>query len=400
MTAASLVARGLRSSRLQMLAFLVALQFFYAWAWNSSDVLRPAFRAALHLSLSEVGAGYSAQVVGALIGALAVVRFEHRVGRRHTLAFVTAGTGLSLLAGIVVPNWPLFLLQRFMVGAFGGAVFPLTIGLIAELFESRVRGRLASMIDGTYFSAVVALGLASGQAGLDGWRGLLWIGGLPPLLFAIAAYRFVPEYAVAVHDTPTPRPRASIADLFGAPYRARTLMLSAMMGANACGSQAFSGWLTTYLYDVAKFSGPDVGAVVACQFAGSATGAIAWGWAIDRYGRRAGALGLLTAAVATTAFLLSPREPAILGVIAMLYGLAFSAVVSLGPWLVELYPPGLRTAATSMFQWGRFISLVVPPLTGGLAAYWGLPVAMGTAVIAFILSSIIWSRLPETLSRN
>ena len=85
--------------------------------------------------------------------------------------------------------------------------------------------------------------------------------------------------------------------------------------------------------------------------------------------------------------------------IAATYGIAFSAVVSVGPWLAELYPPALRTAATSMFQWGRFISLVVPPVTGGLAAYWGLPAAMATAVIAFALSAFIWSRLPETLVR-
>ena len=35
------------SSRLGAMAFLIVVQFFYAWAWNTSDVLRPAFRAAL-----------------------------------------------------------------------------------------------------------------------------------------------------------------------------------------------------------------------------------------------------------------------------------------------------------------------------------------------------------------
>ena len=87
--------------RSQTLAYLIALQFFYAWAWNSSDVLRPAFRAALGLSLTQVGAGYSAQVVGALAGTMALVRFEHVVGRRHTMALVSAGIGLSLVAGVL-----------------------------------------------------------------------------------------------------------------------------------------------------------------------------------------------------------------------------------------------------------------------------------------------------------
>jgi MFS family permease len=384
-------------TRLQTLSFLVALQFFYAWAWNSSDVLRPAFRATLDLSLAEVGAGYSAQVVGALIGALAVVRFEHVVGRRHTLALVALGTGLSLLSGILVASWAAFLVQRFAVGAFGGAVFPLTIGLIAELFESRVRGRLASLIDGTYFSAVVALGLASGLAGIGGWRWMLLLGGIPPLVFALAAYRSIPDHIADPSPGGAPRPRASVADLFAPQHRARTLALSAMMGANACGHQAFSGWLTTYLYDVARFSGPEIGVIVACQFAGSAAGCIGWGWAIDRYGRRAGAFGLLTAALAVAAFLMTPTSTLALGLAAAVFGLAFAAVVSIGPWLAELYPPSLRTAATSMFQWGRFVSLIVPPLTGALAAHWGLAAAMATAVGALSIAALIWSRLPETL---
>jgi MFS family permease len=391
---------SIRTGRAQVLAFLVALQFFYAWSWSSSDILRPAFRAALQLSLSEVGAGYSAQVVGALVGALTVVRIEHMLGRRHTFALLAALTGVSLLAGIVVSNWPIFLVQRFAVGICGGAVFPLTIGLITELFESRVRGRLASLIDSTYYSAVVALSLASGQAGIGGWKLLLLIGGIPPLVFAIFAYRLIPEYTVHGAQERPVRSRASVFDLFAAPHRARTLALSAMLGANACGSQAFSGWLTTYLYEVAQFSGPEVGGIVACQFVGSAAGCIGWGWAIDRFGRRAGAFGLGTAGIATAAFLLSPPSPILLSMIAATYGIAFSAVVSVGPWLAELYPPALRTAATSMFQWGRFISLVVPPLTGGLAAYGGLPAAMATAIIAFAVSAMIWSRLPETLVRE
>ena len=383
--------------RAHTLAFLVVLQFFYAWAWNSSDVLRPAFRVALDLSLMQVGAGYSAQVVGALAGAIVIVRFEHLVGRRHTLALVSLGVGASLIGGVFVTDWALFMVQRFAVGFFGGAVFPLTIGLIAELFESRVRGRLASLIDGTYFGAVVVLGLAAGQAGIGGWHALLWVGGLPPLLFALAAYRFIPEYPVVI-DTCAPRARAR--DLFGAVHRSRTLALATMMGANACGSQAFSGWLTTYLYEIAQLSAPQVGTIVACQFIGAVAGCIGWGWVIDRYGRRAGALGLVTSGMAASALLLSPPTPLLLGIFAAVYGAAFSAVVSIGPWLAELYPPELRTAATSMFQWGRFISLLAPLATGSVAAHWGLRAAMGLSIVAFALAAAIWSRLPETLVRH
>ncbi len=376
------------------------LQFFYAWAWNSSDVLRPAFRAGLGLSLAQVGAGYSTQVVGALAGSMVVVSFEHLVGRRHTVALICSGVGVSLVAGALVTSWGAFLFQRFAVGFFSGAVFPLTVGLIVELFESRLRGKLASLIDGTYFGAVIVLGLAAGQMGIGGWRALLLFGGLPPVLFAVFAYRFIPEYADHGSAARKQDPRPSLTQLFTPALRGRTIALSTMMGANACGSQAFSGWLTTYLYEVAHLNSPDVGAIIACQFAGGVTGCLSWGWAIDRYGRRAGAFGLAIAALSVIAFLLSPPTPLLLGALAAIFGIAFSAVVSIGPWLAELYPAELRTAATSMFQWGRFISLLAPLATAGIAAHWGLASAMALSVIAFSLAAAIWSRLPETLERG
>ena len=384
-----------RIARVRVLAFLVVVQFFYAWAWNTSDVLRPAFRNAMNFSLTQVGAGYSLQVVGALVGALAVVRFEHFAGRRHALALACAGGGLALLAGLAVTTWGGFLVQRFAVGLCGGAVFPLTIGLIVELYESRVRGRLASVIDATYFASVAVLGIASGFAGLDGWRILLWIGGLPPLVVAFACYWLVPAFPAGHVNTE----RASMRGLFVHPHRSRTIAVAAMLAANACGYQAFSGWLTTYLYEVAGLEGQAVGAIVACQFVGGVFGCLAWGWAIDRYGRRVGAIGLLSAAAAALIFLASPPSAVMFGIAAAAFGISFSAIVTIGPWLAELSPPALRTAATAMFQWGRFVSLLAPLVTGGVAAQVGLPLAMSLSVALFTLAAFLWSRLPETLVR-
>ena len=387
-----------KPSRRSTLAYLVLLQFFYAWAWNSGDVFRPAFRVALGLTLTQVGAGYSAQVFGALAGAMAIVRFEHAIGRRHAVTLTTLGIGASLLAGDMVTNWPSFLADRFALGFFGGAVFPLTIGLIADLFRPGVRGRLASVIDGTYFGAVAVLGLAVGRVGMGNWRTLLWVGGVPPVLFALAAYRCLSDHPA--HAPDAPQPRSSIRALFAHELRARTLALLAMMGCNAFGSQAFSGWLTTYLFDVVRLDPHRAGAIVACQFVGSVVGCGAWGWVIDRLGRRAGAFGLLASAVAVAAFLLGPPVPLFLAASAATFGFAFSAVVTLGPWLAELYPSPLRTAGTSMFQWGRFISLLAPVLTGSLATYFGLRAAMGVATIALAGGALIWLRVPETLARD
>ena len=74
--------------RLIAFGFLLLAEFFYGWAWNTVDVLRPLFRASLHLSLTEAGSAYSAQGAGALLGALSIGQLADR-----NLAF------LSLLVG-------------------------------------------------------------------------------------------------------------------------------------------------------------------------------------------------------------------------------------------------------------------------------------------------------------
>jgi dipeptide/tripeptide permease len=108
---------------------------------------------------------------------------------------------------------------------------------------------------------------------------------------------------------------------------------------------------------------------------------------------------MLGAAAALTAFLLLPwGYSAVLAAAA--YGFCFSAVVSYGPWIAELYPPHLRSSATSIFQWGRFISLFSPLVTGALAGLVGLAAAMGLAAMLFLIAAWIWLRLPETLESS
>ena len=108
---------------------------------------------------------------------------------------------------------------------------------------------------------------------------------------------------------------------------------------------------------------------------------------------------MLAAAGAAAAFLSFPPSLVLLGMAAAIFGIAFAAIVSIGPWLAELYPPPLRTAATALFQWGRFVSLLAPLVTGGIAAQVGLGAAMGVSVGLFLIAALLWSRLPETLVR-
>lgn len=165
------------SRRLTAFGFLLIAEFFYGWAWNSVDVLRPLFRASLGLTLTQAGSAYSAQGAGALIGALSISQLADRLGRRAMLVVVMTGYGLMLLAGTLVTSYATLLLQRFVLGLFLGGSFPVVVGIYVELFRPTLRGKLASAINATFSLAIISLSIAFGHLGTPRLASALVAGG-------------------------------------------------------------------------------------------------------------------------------------------------------------------------------------------------------------------------------
>jgi MFS family permease len=380
--------------RLVGFSFLLLAEFFYSWAWNTVDVLRPLLRASLGLTLTQAGSAYSAQSAGALIGALSIGQLADRLGKRNMLVVVMAGYGLMLLAGTLVSTYTGLLSERFVLGLFLGGSFPVVVGTYVELFRPAVRGKLASAINATFSLSVITLGFAFGHLGTHDWHMLLWAGGLPPVVLAGLAYLAVPRSELAARSAPGKLP---IAELFTPALRRQTLLLASMTGLNFFAYQAFSGWLTTYLLTVRHLPAAGVGRLLAAQFAGNILGGFFWGSVGDRFGRRSGAIGFFVTAAAIIAYLTLPGNQGLLSTLGGLYGFTLSASVIWGPWLAELYPPHLKSTASSIFNWGRLVSFFSPLITGMLAERFGLQAGMLVSSVVFVIAACIWLSLPETL---
>lgn len=376
-------------------AFLMVAEFFYSWAWNSVDVLRPYMRSTLGLTLTQVGSGYSAQGAGALIGAIIIGQLGDRLGRRNMLVMVMVGYGLSLIAGTAVTSYIGFLADRFVLGLFMGGIFPIVVGIYVGLFARNVGGRLASLINAIFSSAITVLGFASGAVNGD-WHLLLWWGGLPPILLAGLALVLIPKSVDAQRQAKIAGGKPPILELFGPAVRVQTLLLATLMGLNFFGYQAFSGWLSTYLHDVRKLTPVTLGDLIAWQSAANVLGGLVWGWASDRFGRRFNALGFIFTGLAILAYLNAPANVVLLGSIGALYGFMLSSSVVWGPWLTELYPTHLKSTAASIFNWGRIVSFFAPLITGSLASTIGLGATMSMASVIFFIAGAIWLSLPET----
>lgn len=405
-TSVPIDAAGLtRLQRGMALAFLSLAYVFYAWAWNTVDVLRPYIARELGLTLTQAGSLYSVQALGALAGAVVNGQLADRFGRRRALMVVMVGYGLLLATGAAVTSYGEVLLQRGILGYFTGSMYPITVGLYTGLFAKAVRGRVASVIMGSSWVAVSLLGFVSAavfKAGLD-WHLLLWVGVIPVVL-SLFAPLVIPDdrtmIPVGGHaTTASVAGKLPIGELFAPEYRRQTVMLTMLAGLNFFAYQAFTGWATTYLDTVRKFSAADIGAIVGWTAFASIVGGFFWGWVGDRFGRRAPALGFFVAAGLILVYLFAPLGVVGLEIVAFLYGAALACSTVWGPWLAELYPQHLRSTAASIFNWGRIVSFMAPLITGQVAERFGLQVTMSVASLTFVVAALIWLRLPETLDR-
>jgi MFS family permease len=392
--------------RVAALSFLLTAYFFYAWSWNTVDILRPYIQESLGLSLTQSGALYTIQSLGALFGAVIMGQVADKIGRRNALVISMFGYGGMLLSGLLVTAYWQLIAERFLLGFFMGSMFPIAVGIYSGLFDKAVRGRIAGFVMGIYNLAVAALGFLSAKAfaaGLD-WTALLWAGAVP-VTIALLAFVIVPDdrklipFGGSADGPTTATGKLPITELFAPGVAKQTILLATMTGLNFFAYQAFTGWATTYLKTDRGIPDTVIGDVLGWQFLGAAAGGFLWGWVGDRFGRRAAAWGFVAAAVLIPVYLFVPMPTPALEATGFVYGMMLSASVVWGPWLSELYPPHLRSTAASIFNWGRVISMTAPLITGPLAENFGLAPVMSLASVAFLGAAVIWLRMPETLGK-
>lgn len=397
-------------------AYLVILvgYFFYCYNFVVIDYVRPYIVEAYEgITLAHTAQFYTWQSLGALIGALSCAWFAENLGRKNTLIAITALNGGATIINLMFTDYLTWSLMRFIIGVSLGGYFTVAVSTMIGLFTTSVRGKLTAFASSMFSVAIMIMGVyATYLSSTSGpWESLMWIGGIPPLLAAVAMVFILPseknvepfsdDKAKVVSATGEVK-KGSWGEMLQGVNLRITVTCLALAGLNFYGYQFFNGFVTTYLKEVRLFDGITMGIIFSISAAGSLIGAWCWGAIADKWGRKCNAFGFILAGTIVSIFFVTPSNIVIggvnlLAILGFVYNFGLSSSAVWGGYFAEMFPAHLRSFGAALFHGGRILGMWAPMVLVFIQERSDLTTAMWGSPIVWILGGMLWLTLPETL---
>jgi MFS transporter, AAHS family, 4-hydroxybenzoate transporter len=368
-------------------------------------VLAPEVARLWHASPNQVGAMFSVGMLGIILGAIGFGMLGDRFGRKRMIVVSSVLYGVLTLLSLSAGSMQDFILFRFFIGLGIGGVIPNAVALVAEFAPLRTRAGFIMLVTlgapiGQLIPGVVAATLVPGF----GWQALLVVGGVGPLLIALAAQMAMPEsvkYLVlhpsrrddlvrmvrsidtrvaigaetqfVIRETTAPV-GVSSAPLFREGLALITPMIWLCLGTGLLGVYFTSSWLPSALVSVGATREQAASHIMIYAMGGIVGGATS-SWFVHRWGMPAIVAVFLVAVPCTAAIGLAGMGE-FSGVVTFAAGFCIIAIVNgLEAVMGMVYPTAIRAKGTGWgLAVGRLVSLA-GPILGGIVLSLHLPLS-------------------------
>ncbi|WAH59231.1 aromatic acid/H+ symport family MFS transporter [Pseudomonas silvicola] len=375
--------------------------------------IAPALSQDWGLAPAQMGLILGAAMFGVALGALVAGPYSDRLGRKRVLLVSIASFGVFSVLCVFARNPYEMALLRFLTGLGLGAVMPNCVTLVSEYMPERRRGLLITLMYCGFNIGSGAGGfIAAGLLPHGGWKAVLLVGGLGPLLILPILVWLLPESALYmvvrnhaqgsiagvlarmggtfahgtrfVLKTPAIDNKAQVLKLFSKGYAQGTLMLWLTYFMGLFVIYLLNGWLPTIM----RTSGLSLekAAITAGLFQlGGTLGGLLVGSLMDHFQARKKVIGLfyLLGMCCLLAEGIFGFGPAVLGMLVFVSGLCVNgAQTGLQAFSPSFYPTEMRATGVSWMHGIGRSGAIISSSMGGLL----LGAFPGTTSIFIVLS--------------
>jgi MFS family permease len=299
---------------------------------------------------------------------------------------------------------------RFVLGLGMGGEWNTGATLVAETWPTHLRARAIAIVQSAWAWGLAAAAVVAWVV-LDklhqNWRFVFFVGVLPALV-TLWIRRSVPESEMWQQHKDQATVKAPFSEVFSPALRKNTIFLLLL---NIFGLFAWWGlfsWMPPYLTLPIEKGGRGLSMMntttllVTLNLVGMFPGYLFYGWVADKLGRKRSLILYTLCAAGLIPLYAAARTPwiiLVLGAFVGFFGTGFFA----GSGIIgsELFPTRVRARALGFtYNGARALSCVAPYTIGWIGDKKGLSAAFLLCAIAFVLTAIMATQLPETKGKQ
>jgi MFS family permease len=344
------------------------------------------------------------------IGGILFGFIADRIGRTKALMLSILTYSLCSLGSGLSTSIVVLIFFRFVLGLGMGGEWNTGATLVAETFPTHLRARAIAIVQSAWAWGLAAASLAAwivlGKLHQN-WRIVFFVGVLPALV-TLWIRKSVPESEMWQQQKDSATVKAPFSEIFSPELRKQTIFLLLL---NVFGLFAWWGlfsWMPPYLTLPIERGGRGFSMMntatllVTLNLVGMFPGYLCYGWVADKLGRKTSLILYTLCAAALIPLYAAARTQwiiLILGAMVGFFGTGFFA----GSGIIgsEIFPTRIRARALGFtYNGARALSCVAPYTIGWVGDRKGLSAAFLLCAIAFVLTALMATQLPETKGKN